>query len=279
MEVTKTFQNEGGTLAYSDEGSGPLVVCVPGIGDLRQEYRFLAPRLVEAGFRVVAMDLRGHGDSGIGFADHSPEAVGGDILALIRETRANRAVVVGTSMAAGAAVWAAAEAPYSIAGVVLIGPFVRDAGSAWQRLLIRSAFRVLSLRPWGVGFWIRFWAGLFPTSRPADFDEYSERLRANLAQPGRLEAVRSMMLGRSRRAIEARLAAVKAPALVVMGTRDSDFPQPMGEAELIASQVGGRVAMIEGGGHYPHVEFPAEAGSVIVGFVRQAFSREGSGAA
>ncbi len=32
-----------GNIAYDDQGSGPLVLCVPGLGDLRAEYRFLAP--------------------------------------------------------------------------------------------------------------------------------------------------------------------------------------------------------------------------------------------
>ena len=33
------------------------------MGDLRSVYRFLAPALVEARYRVATMDLRGHGDS------------------------------------------------------------------------------------------------------------------------------------------------------------------------------------------------------------------------
>lgn len=279
MEETKRFDRNGAALAYSDGGSGPLVVCVPGIGDLRQEYRFLVPQLVEAGFRVVAMDLRGHGESSTGWSDHSPEAIGGDVLALIRETGSREAVLVGTSMAAGAAVWAAAEDPDAVSGLVLIGPFVRDVGPAWRQLLLRAGFRALSARPWGVGAWIRFWASLFATRKPADFEAYSARLRANLREPGRLAAMRAMMLGPSRRAIENRLAAVRAPALVVMGTRDSDFPQPAVEAELIARRLHGRVAMVEGAGHYPHVEFPAEAGRVIVDFIRHAHGRKASGAA
>ena len=64
---TNWLEREEGRLAYSDEGDGPLVVCVPGLGDMRQEYRFLAPGLVEAGFRVVALDLRGHGESSTGW--------------------------------------------------------------------------------------------------------------------------------------------------------------------------------------------------------------------
>ena len=45
-----------------------LVVLVPGMGDLQACYRFLAPALKEAGYRVVCTDLRGHGDSDATFS-------------------------------------------------------------------------------------------------------------------------------------------------------------------------------------------------------------------
>ncbi len=44
-------------------GGRGLVVTIPGMGDLRSTYRFLVPALVDAGIRVAATDLRGHGDS------------------------------------------------------------------------------------------------------------------------------------------------------------------------------------------------------------------------
>ena len=49
-----------GRIAYDRTGEGPLVVLVPGMGDLRSTYRFLVPVLVAAGFSVVSVDLRGH---------------------------------------------------------------------------------------------------------------------------------------------------------------------------------------------------------------------------
>ena len=45
-----------------------LVVLVPGMGDLRACYRFLAPALKEAGYRVACTDLRGHGGSDATFS-------------------------------------------------------------------------------------------------------------------------------------------------------------------------------------------------------------------
>ena len=122
---TKYLQNQNGQIVYEDTGSGPLVVCVPSLGDVRSEYRFLAPRLVEAGYRVLCMDVRGHGESSTEWDDFSVAGVGRDLLALIRAQDAGPAVVVSDSMAGGASVWAAAESPEWIAGLMLIDPVVR----------------------------------------------------------------------------------------------------------------------------------------------------------
>ena len=46
---TQYLELAQGRLAFDDRGTGPLVICVPSMGDVRQEYRFLAPMLVEAG--------------------------------------------------------------------------------------------------------------------------------------------------------------------------------------------------------------------------------------
>ena len=41
--TTKYLKQENGQIAYDDQGSGPLVICVPSMGDMRGEYRFLDP--------------------------------------------------------------------------------------------------------------------------------------------------------------------------------------------------------------------------------------------
>ena len=111
--TTNFFQQHSGTIAFDDMGNGPLVICVPSMGDLRQEYRFLAKPLAEAGYRVISMDVRGHGETSTGWDDYSVAGVGADIVALIRYLNAGPAIIIGESMGAGAAVWAAAEAPVS----------------------------------------------------------------------------------------------------------------------------------------------------------------------
>src|SRR5271157_3353268 len=124
---TQFLKLPDGQIAYDDSGgTGPLVICVPGLGDMRQQYRFLAPRLVAAGFRVVTMDLPGHGQSSVDWPAYSPALVGADIVAMVRHLGASKAFIVGNSMAGGSAVWAAAEIPGHVAGIVMIDPFTRQ---------------------------------------------------------------------------------------------------------------------------------------------------------
>lgn len=264
---TQMLSRPGGTIAYDDQGDrgGPLVICAPGLGDLRGEYRHLTPRLVAAGYRVVTMDLRGHGESSVGWRDYSKAAIGSDMVALIRHLDAGPARVVGNSYAGGAAVCAAAEAPELVAGVVLIDAFVRDTGPAWQRGVMRACYSALFAGPWAVALWKWFYPREYPTCQPEDFPTYLAALVANLRERGRMRAVRAMMTGSSADS-EACLAAVRCQALVVMGTRDPDFKRPQDEAAWIAARVNGTVRMIEGGGHYPHAELPDETAPAIVAF-------------
>lgn len=256
-----------GRIAYDDAGKGPLVVMVPGLGDLRAEYRFLAPRLVEAGYRVVTVDLRGHGQSSTGWSDYTSSAIGSDVVALVEELDAGPATLVGTSMGAAAVAWAAAEAPETVSGAVLIGPFVRDVPpSSWIAGVAQTAMIKAALwGPWGGWAWGQVY-GTFYGEKPADFAAYRAALVANLAEDGRMDALRGM-ISASKKDVEVRLPEVKAPVLVVMGTKDPDFADPKAEADTVAGLLRGRAVMVEGAGHYPQVEQPDAVAGAIRAFL------------
>ncbi len=264
---TRYLDVPGGRLAYDVTGNGPLVICAPGMGDLRGEYRFLAPRLAEAGYRVATLDVRGHGETSTGWDDYTVAAIGADMLALARTLGGGPAYLVGTSMAGGAAVWAAAEAPVEVAGIVLINPFVRDArGPVWIPRLLYGA---LFARPWGPSLWMRYIASLYPTTRSADFGAYMGRLRANLAERARFTALRQMLFA-SKAASAERMTKVKTPALILMGTKDRDFKDPAAEGTRLVAELCATTAslrLIEGAGHYPHAEMPDQTAQVVTGFL------------
>ena len=259
---TQYLENENGRIAYDENHNGSLVLCVPSMGDLRAEYRLLTPQLVAGGFRAVCMDVRGHGESSTIWEDYSVIGIGSDMLALIRKLNNGPACIVATSMAAGAAVWAAAEAPKLVSGMVLIGPFVRGETSWLNRLFYATLFH----RPWGVAMWNLYYNSLYPTRKPADFASYRTALRANLRQPGRIEALLKMLIA-SKSASEQRLSRVICPVLVLMGSKDPDFKKPESEAAWVAGQLKARYEMIKDAGHYPHAEMPEVSGPLILSFL------------
>lgn len=256
-------------LAYDVAGNGPLVICVPGMGDLRSEYRFLVPRLVAAGYRVVTMDVRGHGDTSAYWDDYSVAGVGSDILALVRDMESGPAVIIGTSMAAGAAVWAAYESPQAIRGMVLIGPAVRGEVKGVYRLLMG----VLFMRPWGPAAWRTYYSRLYPRYKPEDFENHAAAIEANLKEPGRMRALRRMILA-SKRASENRLSQVKAPVLVLMGSLDSDFSDAAAEADRVAGALKGESHLIADSGHYPHIDKIDDVVPLVLPFLERVTEKE-----
>ena len=78
-----------------------------------------------------------------------------------------------------------------------------------------------------------------PSTVP-DLDTYITNLKAHLGQPGRIRALRGQING-SKKPCEERLPQLKqnrTPVLVLMGSKDPDFPSPEKEAQLIISRIG-----------------------------------------
>lgn len=260
---TELLPRPGGCIAYDVTGDGPLVVCVPGMGDVRSVYRFLAAALAEAGYRVATMDLRGHGGSDTTFDAYDDVAAGTDLVALA-EQLGGPAVLVGNSTGAGAACWAAAQRPELVAGLVLLGPFVREGKSdPFGTLMFRAAL----LRPWGNAAWNAYFRTLYPTRQDAAFDAHFAEVAENLRKPGHWDAFHATT-HTSHAPVEARLGDVHAPTLVVMGEKDPDFPDSGVEARWIAERLHGEVLMVPDAGHYPQAEFPEVVSPAVVEFLR-----------
>jgi len=257
-----------GRIAYDAAGAGPLVVCVPGMGELRSMYRRTTPALAAAGYRVLTMDLRGHGDSDATFTSYDDVAAGSDVLALI-EQLGGPAVVVGNSMGAGAAAWAAAERPDLVTGLVLVGAFVRNPP---MNPLVTLAFRAMMAGPWAPRVWASYLPKLYPGRRPEDFAEHTGAIVASMRRPGHARAF-SRTTRTTHAPVEARLGEVTAPVLVVMGDRDPDFADAAAEGRWIADRLDGDLLLVPGAGHYPHVEEPQLVNPAIVAFTGRVTSR------
>lgn len=273
--MTEFIDVDGGRIAYDATGDGPLVVLAPGMGTTRNAYRFLMPKIVAAGYRVADVDLRGHGESSMGFTSYTRTDTANDLLAVIRHL-GGPAVVVGNSFAGGSATIMAATAPELITAIVEMCPFTRVAKVDLRALVTNPRHRkgaLLLLRTAMTGSirtWTRYLDHAYPGPKPADYDANLAELLVNL-RAGAMTAARKMGMVQPTDA-QARLANVHRPALIMMGTLDPDWPDNRAEAEAIVAAMPEGVAryvMIEGAGHYPHAQYPDQVAAALLPFLAE----------
>jgi pimeloyl-ACP methyl ester carboxylesterase len=282
QQKTEFVEVKGGHIAYEVIGHGPLVVLSPGIADTRASYRFLAPLIADAGYRVASVDLRGHGESSTGWASYSHDDTADDLTAVIRAL-GDPAVVVGQSFSGGAATLAAVKNPDLVSAIVEIDPFTRPPTTSLSALLRNTNNYRRGALPLGrfvitgsVGAWAKYLNVAYPGRKPADWDTWLSTLLTNLREPGRVKAAQKMANSKASKATQksaaTQLANLRCPALVIMGSNDSDFADPAGEAAAIVGLMSagrGRVVMIDGAGHYPHAQYPHEVAAAIIPFLSQ----------
>src|SRR5262245_10866296 len=95
--TNRVVSTNGIRLAVRDEGSGPAVVLCHGFPELAYSWRHQVPALAAAGFRVLAPDQRGYGDSDRpeDVAAYDMKHLTGDLVGLLDALRIERAIFVG----------------------------------------------------------------------------------------------------------------------------------------------------------------------------------------
>ena len=252
----------GGKLAMEVGGDGPLVICSPGMGDFRDAFDPLSAHLRASGYRVACVDLRGQGDSTTGFDGYGDEATASDVVSVIEALGGGPAILVGASMSAAAVTIAAGRRPDLVAGLVLIGPFLRNGGSKFMRQVLHVALT----RPWGPSVWrmyaTKLWPGLGDGAA-----ERAARSKASLTRPGRWPAFHATSAV-DHDVVTPWLGRVKVPVLVIVGDADPDWTDPAAEAAWVASNFAdAETVTVHGAGHAPMLERPAAVNPAVSTFL------------
>jgi pimeloyl-ACP methyl ester carboxylesterase len=256
-------------LAVQELGAGRPVVMANGLGG---SLRAWAPFLGRfgPGHRVVAFDYRGLYRSG---PPSDPDAVtihdhAADLLAVLRWTGGEPAVVIGWSMGVQVAVEAALAEPDLVAGLVLVAgapgdPLAGVLHHPLSRVLIPPATHAVEAGAAPFGAAVRLLAGsrggphllrrlgvLAPT---ADLDTFHALAGEFARLDWRLymRTIRAM----ARHDAWPRLGEVTVPTLVVGGTRDLFLPTATLRAAAEAIPAA-ELLVIEGASHYLPLEFP-----------------------
>ena len=268
------IEANGLKFAVIDAGSGPGVLLLHGFPDSSYVWRHQVPALVKAGYRVVAPDLRGFGNS------DKPEGVEAyamgellhDLRGILRALGLPKVHVVGHDWGAALAWMFAITQPQRVDRLVAIsvghpGNFaprsMRQMQLSWYSWLFQVPGLMEELMPRDDWQFLKRWAG-----RSADVD----RIKANLSRPGALTA--GLNWYRANDPPQRLLAPtptfpmIAIPVMGVWGAGEFALTEESmtGSAEYVSGPW--RYERVDDAGHWIQLEQPAKLNSLLVDFLQ-----------
>ena len=275
-------------LHYVEAGDGPLVVLLHGFPEFWFGWRSQIPALAEAGFRVVAPDMRGYNLSSrpARVAAYSIDRLAADVRDLIRERGADRAFLVGHDWGAGAA-WATAtnhaEVVERLAILNAPHPNRMLRGLRQPRQLARSWYMFFFQLP-GLPERLLSAAGYsalrraFDDARPGAFTPQDiARYVEAWSQPGAVTAMLNYYRAAFRRASrrgQERIGQVRAPTRIIWGERDRHIGAELAEPDRADVPNLERVVRLPDASHWVQHDEPELVGKLLIEFFAGAAERE-----
>lgn len=291
--VHRDVSANGIRLHVAELGDGPVVVLLHGFAEFWWTWHHQLRALADAGFRAVAVDLRGYGDSDKPPRGYDAWTLAGDVGGLIKSLGARRAHLAGHAWG-GMLAWTVASLhPRLVSSVTAIG--------AAHPLALRSG----AARPWrgqgrAAGHLFRFqvpmapekwlvkndaravedlfggWAGRHWRSTP-DFDDSVDAFRQAMLVPGvahsALEyyrwAFRAQFRGEGRRFTDAVGTRIAAPTLQLHGAEDPCILPETATASVRWAGPHAEPEIWAGVGHFPHLEAPDRTSAALVDFLNR----------
>jgi pimeloyl-ACP methyl ester carboxylesterase len=257
------------------EGDGPALLLIHGIAGSSTAWRNVMPTLAEH-YTVVAPDLIGHGQSAKPLGDYSLGAFASGMRDLLRVLGVARATIVGQSFGGGVAMQLAYQHPELCERLVLVDSgglgrevswllrfmtlpgseylmpvlfpsLVRERGNDISRMLHRHGVHMARIG--------EMWRSYASLTESANRQSFIRTIRS-VVDPG----------GQTVCAMDRMYLAQEIPTLIIWGDRDTIIPVRHAYSAHEAIP-GSRLEIIEGSGHFPHVEAPARFLHALLDFL------------
>ena len=243
-------EHEGARIWYSDLGAGPAVVLLHGGLGNAGNWGHQVPALLQAGYRVVAIDSRGQGRSSRDERPYSYELMAADTIAVLDALDIGRAAFVGWSDGAVIALVLARETPDRVAGVFFFACNVDPTGA-------------LPFAPTPVidriyGYHVAQYAALSPT--PDAFEQMRDDLGTMQAEQPNYGV--------------SELRDIRVPVWSVSAEND-EFIRPEHGEYLAATIPGARRVLLEGVSHFAPLQRPERFNAAMLSFLDTVLSHHG----
>jgi pimeloyl-ACP methyl ester carboxylesterase len=250
-------------IAYEDEGRGRPVVLLHGFPFNRSLWRGQAESS-SASCRVVAPDLRGHGETSVVAGPATMEEMAEDLAALLDELGVGRAVVGGLSMGGYVALAFLRAYPERVGALVLADTRAQADTDDARRAREETARRALSdgMGPIAGMMLPKLLAPATREGRP-DLVARVRGMILGTKPEGAAAALRGMAQRRDQTDL---LETIRVPTLIIVGSEDVLTPPADSEA-MHAKIEGSRLVKIEGAGHVSNLERPGEFDRALAEFL------------
>ncbi|WP_324650103.1 alpha/beta hydrolase [Georgenia sp. H159] len=261
--MTEFLRNFGDvTLNVADEGHGPTIVMLHGWSYDLHLWDALAARLVEDHWRVVRIDLRGHGRSPAS-GPYPFTQLCRDLEAVLDTLLTDRPVLLGLSLGGFLTMRYAIDHPDAVRAIVLADtwttPILSDTEMAHS--LPGSDQGPAALAAW----WNNRYGG--PAAVAADPVKLAARARFTRLNADGLRHAITACAGREPVTVE-ELREIRAPALVIAGENDRVF-SPRMHGELADAIPHSRLSIIPGAGHISVADEPEEFTGLVTTFLSE----------
>ena len=250
-------------LAYIDAGEGPVLLFLHGFPFDKSMWADQIEALVTAGFRAIAPDLRGLGETKTAAEISTMEDMARDANALLEELKINQATVCGLSMGGYVAFEFARLFPMRVSALILAG--TRAPGDNDQEKAGREQQAQTMMRAGMVPISIATLPKLLAERTRAEKPDVVKRVRTLITRSDPKGAAAAQRGMAARRDYTHDLSNINAPTLIIVGREDPI--RPIGDAEFMHDRIeDSRLEIIEDAAHMTNMEQADIFNRLLVGF-------------
>jgi pimeloyl-ACP methyl ester carboxylesterase len=263
---TRRLHINGIELNVVVEGKGPDVLLVHGFPDDHTVWRHQIPALVAAGYRVIAPDTRGCGDSELlpNVSDYVIDNLVADLVALLDALGIAKVQLVGHDWGAVQAWHFAMRQPERVERYIALSvghPHAYATGGFEQKLRAYYIFCIqlrglIEFLGRGCGWWLFRTMLRFPEEFPA--------IRARLSRPGRLTAGFNYYRANFRRMFATAGARVKAPVVGIWSDGDVFLTEAQMRNSERYCEGGWQYLRVDGANHWLQLTAPERLNALLL---------------
>ena len=258
----------GVDIHYRDVGQGFPIVLIHGYTGNSRNWALTAPALAEH-FRVISVDLRGHGLSAKPVSEdaYALEMMATDVYELLKSLQVSECVLVGHSMGGMVSQLLVLGHPEAVRALVLVDTAAEVPKGLLYEERRKQRQKLVEIAK-NEGMEAVFEEQLKVTPIPEAFTanrEYIDVWRQQFLMTSREAYIACANGMSSRRSLLSDLAAITVPTLIICGEHDEPFLEP--SQEMHEAIAGSELVIIPGAGHGPQMETPAEFNRVLLGFL------------